>query len=175
MGGNLGLHCFTASARIWRSLASPPLPPFFFHPTTRHRQIDLAGNKLTGGIPDSIGNLTALSVLNLGSNALAGDIPAILGNGPLHEIILSDNNLTGSLPEVGQFQPLTTFEVANNLLEGSIPGSFGHLPLLATLNIQGNSISGPRGAWRLFRGVGVCGRGGVGLLSLLLLWTLEVL
>ena len=42
--------------------------------------MNLAGNKLTGGIPDSIGIILArLKLLNLSSNALTGSIPTQLG------------------------------------------------------------------------------------------------
>lgn len=42
----------------------------------RVRQLNLGENNLEGFIPPEIGNLTGLSILNLGNNLLDGPIPA---------------------------------------------------------------------------------------------------
>jgi hypothetical protein len=59
--------------------------------------LDLRGNELSGTIPDVIGGLTALTSLSLGSNELSGTIPdAIGGLTALTELGLNSNKLTGA-------------------------------------------------------------------------------
>jgi len=61
--------------------------------------IDLSVNKLTGSIPDSLGNLSNLVYLNLASNQLSGSIPESIGNlSNLNNLFLSSNQLSGSIP-----------------------------------------------------------------------------
>lgn len=40
----------------------------------------LAGNRITGTIPEEFGNLSSLTSLDLEDNLLVGEVPASLGN-----------------------------------------------------------------------------------------------
>lgn len=53
---------------------------FFFVFFLRGRKLYLAGNKLVGPIPDSLGNISTLSDLSLAGNELSGPIPNSFGN-----------------------------------------------------------------------------------------------
>ncbi|KAL4352683.1 hypothetical protein GQ457_06G005710 [Hibiscus cannabinus] len=90
---------------------------------TLFTSIDFSCNKFEGPIPEVIGELKALCVLNLSHNALTGKIPPSLGNlTQLESLDLSNNNLTGSIPQ--QLVNLNFLAVLNfsyNQLEGSIP------------------------------------------------------
>jgi hypothetical protein len=56
----------------------------------------LQGNKLTGSIPLSFGNLRNLQVLNLGNNQLTGTLPSTMSNmKALRSLSLGGNRLTG--------------------------------------------------------------------------------
>ncbi|XP_075636607.1 uncharacterized protein LOC142608824 [Castanea sativa] len=61
--------------------------------------IDISANKLEGPIPETIGELKSLYVLNLSHNALMGKIPLSLGNlSQLESLDLSSNKITGEIP-----------------------------------------------------------------------------
>ncbi|KAF8364631.1 hypothetical protein HHK36_033397 [Tetracentron sinense] len=85
--------------------------------------IDFSNNRFQGKIPDSIGNLKSLLVLNLSSNCLTGHIPSSLENlKELESLDLSQNKLSGEIPQ--QLTSLTFLEVMNlsrNHLTGRIP------------------------------------------------------
>ncbi len=134
---------------------------------TRVTQIDLSDNSLSGIIPSSIGNLTALEVLNFAHNSITGSIPSSIGNltnlnilkipdnllsggiptsiGNLNGVkylLLNGNNLSGSIPaSIGSIQSLVDLEMHHNLLNDSIPSSIGNLPNLAYLNLYNNQLS----------------------------------
>ena len=71
------------------------------------------GNRLTGTIPESLGDLKVLKRLSLADNALNGTLPALLGNATLLEYVsLNYNNFSGTVPRsfmqwesLGEFLP----------------------------------------------------------------------
>ncbi|KAM3737772.1 hypothetical protein ACB098_09G081600 [Castanea mollissima] len=85
--------------------------------------IDISNNSLYGPIPEEIGKLKSLIVLNFSHNALTGHIPPSMGNLTMLESLdLSSNKLTGEIPV--QLTDLTFLEVLNlsfNQLVGPIP------------------------------------------------------
>ncbi|KAF2284787.1 hypothetical protein GH714_030394 [Hevea brasiliensis] len=85
--------------------------------------IDFSYNKFEGEIPDIIGNLQQLYLLNLSNNLLNGHIPSSLANlTELECLDLSRNMLSGKLPpELSKLTFLSSFDVSYNQLEGSIP------------------------------------------------------
>ncbi len=105
--------------------------------------LNLSGNLLTGSILSELGNLTALRFLNLSSNLLTGSIPQELGNlVNLRELYLSSNDLTGSIPsELGNLTALENLELANNQLTGSIPTELGNLTALTRLDLDENQFT----------------------------------
>ncbi|KAF8054888.1 hypothetical protein N665_1309s0007 [Sinapis alba] len=67
--------------------------------------LNLSRNALTGHIPSSLANLTALESLDLSQNKLTGEIPPKLGDlSSLGWINVSHNQLVGSIPQGTQFQ-----------------------------------------------------------------------
>ncbi|XP_019182382.1 PREDICTED: receptor-like protein 12 [Ipomoea nil] len=85
--------------------------------------IDFSSNQFEGSIPESVGELKQLYLLNISHNALTGDIPPSLENlKALEALDLSFNNLAGNIPE--QLDSLTFLEILNlsyNHLVGRIP------------------------------------------------------
>ncbi|XP_058217188.1 receptor-like protein 9DC3 [Rhododendron vialii] len=85
--------------------------------------IDFSYNNFKGEIPNGIGKLQGLRLLNLSRNGLSGHLPSLLGNITMLESLdLSSNQFTGEIP--GEFTSLTFLAVLNlseNHLVGLIP------------------------------------------------------
>ncbi|KAI3958604.1 hypothetical protein MKW92_050591 [Papaver armeniacum] len=92
---------------------------------TYNSGIDLSSNKLEGKIPEEIGLLKGLSMLNLSHNHLSGNIPL----------------------SVGSMNGLESLDLSFNKLSGPIPVSLSSMDFLGLLNLSYNNLSGliPRG------------------------------
>ena len=109
-------------------------------------EIHLFDNDLQGTIPAELGELTALTYLELSRNALTGTIPFQLGQQltSLTKLSLSENQLTGSIPStIGDLAPaLNTLYLWSNRLTGTIPPQLGLLTGLTGLSLQSNQLTG---------------------------------
>ena len=85
--------------------------------------LDFSSNRFAGDIPESIGNIKVLHLLNLSNNILIGHIPPTLGNlADLESLDLSQNKLVGEIPQqLTQLTFLESFNVSYNDLVGPIP------------------------------------------------------
>ena len=99
---------------------------------------------LGGTIPTSMGSLTKLEKLMLGTNQFMGTIPTSLGNlTALTTLYLSDNQLTGNIPvELGKLTQLQTLYLSGNQLTGTIPEQLGKLTQIKRLGVDNNQLSG---------------------------------
>ncbi|KAG2331226.1 hypothetical protein Bca52824_002406 [Brassica carinata] len=90
---------------------------------TVYTAIDFSGNRIHGKVPESIGLLKELHVLNLSRNAFTGHIPPSLANlTALESLDLSQNKLSGEIPpKLGDLSSLAWINVSHNQLQGSIP------------------------------------------------------
>ncbi|KAF8049633.1 hypothetical protein N665_2164s0009 [Sinapis alba] len=90
---------------------------------TVYTAIDFSGNRIYGQVPESIGLLKELHVLNLSRNAFTGHIPPSLANvTALESLDLSQNKLSGEIPpKLGDLSSLAWINVSHNQLQGSIP------------------------------------------------------
>ncbi|KAL0419350.1 UNVERIFIED_CONTAM: Receptor-like protein 34 [Sesamum radiatum] len=102
--------------------------------------IDFSCNNFQGEIPDAIGDLSSLCVLNLSHNTFAGIIAKSLGNlRQLESLDLSTNQLRGELPkELTRLTFLGALNLSNNKLIGPIP-SGPQLQTFSTNSFQGNT------------------------------------
>lgn len=98
---------------------------------------------LSGEIHESIGNLKKLNVFDIHSSNLTGEIPNSIGNlTALTEFIVSRNNLSGEIPEsIGNMTALTDFDVSRNNLSGEIPSTIEKLTNLTDLRFSYNHFS----------------------------------
>uniref|UniRef100_A0A2N9HFU7 non-specific serine/threonine protein kinase n=1 Tax=Fagus sylvatica TaxID=28930 RepID=A0A2N9HFU7_FAGSY len=90
--------------------------------------LQLLGNSLSGPIPASIGKMSALANLRLEQNQLSGPIPTTFGNlTKLQSIVLLQNNLSGSIPaSIGKM----------------IPPELGEATKLGVLDFSSNHLTG---------------------------------
>ena len=106
--------------------------------------MDLSSNKFDGEIPNIVGNLKALNMLNLSNNVLSGSIPSSLANlSNLESLDLSQNMLSGEIPpQLVDLTFLSFLSVSHNHLVGPIPQG------KQFLTFENNSFDG---------NVGLCG------------------
>ena len=92
----------------------------------------MAANDVYGSIPSCIfSTMPELGVLHASSNSLSGSIT--IGNGTvlpvfLHEVILSSNDLTGTIPDGIWSSNITFLDLSLNRLQGTLPGGNTLLP-----------------------------------------------
>ncbi|KAM7477816.1 hypothetical protein LguiA_026029 [Lonicera macranthoides] len=96
-------------------------------------------NNFDGNIPETIGELKSLYVLNLSHNAFIGSIPSSLGNmKQLGSLDLSVNKLIGKIPqELASITFLSALNLSYNKLTGKIP-SGNQFTTFAETSFEGN-------------------------------------
>ncbi|KAL4311629.1 hypothetical protein GQ457_01G049450 [Hibiscus cannabinus] len=83
--------------------------------------MDLSNNRFSGRIPEEVGQLIYLQMLNF-----------------------SHNNFTGPIPEsFGNLVALESLDLSSNELSGRIPSQMPKLTFLEVLNLSGNNLVGP--------------------------------
>ena len=135
-------------------------------------EIDLSNMGLTGTIPESIGDLTYLTSLDLSGNnltsavvsgaprtaeeagssmapTLATAIPTTIGNlTKLIELKLGANQFSGELPStLGNLKLLKVLWLYDNKLSGDLPLWIGNLQALEELDIAYNNFTGDFAKW----------------------------
>nr|GMD52817.1 probable LRR receptor-like serine/threonine-protein kinase At3g47570 [Ipomoea batatas] len=109
------------------------------------QELALGGNRLTGGIPPTIGNLSSLRKLGLVGNHLKGRIPhEITRCWYLNFLSLGGNNFTGTLsPSFFNITSMQAFSVSRNSLQGTIPSYIADtMPNLVAFYIAANKFHG---------------------------------
>ncbi|KAL1809786.1 hypothetical protein ACET3Z_026776 [Daucus carota] len=120
------------------------------------KELELAGMGLGGILPGSVGQLSVkLNYMLLGENQIAGSIPLALGNlSALTTLNLSNNLLNGTLPsELSQLRSLEQLILSNNYLTGEIPSTLGLYSKLGLLDLSWNKFFGaiPEGLGNLLQ------------------------
>jgi len=106
-------------------------------------RIYLKGAGLSGEIPDSFNELSALRKLTLSENDLTGAIPDLSDLDLLTHLVLNDNMLSGSVPmSLGDMAELDYLYLHRNDLSGSIPAELGDAMRLRRIWLHGNDLSG---------------------------------
>lgn len=113
---------------------------------------DISRNAISGPLPQSLANLSALQQFNAANNLFRGTLPdawAAMRN--LRSVVLSSNLLTGTLPATWGDMLLQYLVLDNNDLMGWLPQTWGSMSFLRVLSL------GRRwgGWWRVVEG-GLC-------------------
>ncbi|KAK5795167.1 putative receptor-like protein kinase At3g47110 [Gossypium arboreum] len=110
------------------------------------RLVNLSDNSLQGTIPREFGYLKQLRLLDLSNNDLHGNIPIELNNcSSIQNINLILNRITGKIPfGSGDYhmKNLTILTLAANYLSGGIPSSLANLSSLDFLGLSRNQLEG---------------------------------
>ncbi|KAK4267565.1 hypothetical protein QN277_024330 [Acacia crassicarpa] len=110
---------------------------------TRLRVLDLHNNHLNGSIPLSLNRITGLRSLDLSGNKLTGPIPGLTFPS-LNILDLGQNLLTGPIPStLGACLPLIKLDLSRNHLNGMIPEKINGLKSLMLMDLSYNNLSGP--------------------------------
>ncbi|MBK6266446.1 T9SS type A sorting domain-containing protein [Marivirga sp. S37H4] len=115
-----------------------------FDAAGRVNYLDLNNNNLTGTLPTSLADLSAIEQLYFYVNPnLSGDLFAILTNYPnLQRVSAHDCAFTGTiLPEIFQ-DSLRELRLFNNQFSGSIPAEVANAPLMDQFNFSNNNLDG---------------------------------
>ena len=146
----------------------------------RVSEVWLKDEGLDGSVSAALGRLDMLTLLNLHTNSLSGEIPDLSGASMLEELYLPNNDLTGGIPAwLNGSTNLTNLWLWGNQLTGGIPDLSG-LTNLDMLKLANNDLSGEINAAYLPQNVSwlIIDRNGFsgdipdlsGLTSLELLW-----
>ncbi|XP_073289179.1 probable LRR receptor-like serine/threonine-protein kinase At1g06840 [Primulina huaijiensis] len=113
--------------------------------------LQLDNNNFAGSvIPDSYSNMTKLRKLSLRNCSLQGTIPDLTAMRNLLYLDLSINKLTGEIPSKRLSDGITTIILSKNELNGSISSNLSGFSNLQKLYLDHNSLSGslPTTIWK---------------------------
>uniref|UniRef100_A0A1J3K8E5 Receptor-like protein 12 n=1 Tax=Noccaea caerulescens TaxID=107243 RepID=A0A1J3K8E5_NOCCA len=106
--------------------------------------VDLSRNRFTGSIPGTL--VETVSTLNLGQNALSGNLPWNLSSsklGMISDLNLQENNISGEIPmAISQLYQLRSLNLRKNSLTGKIPAHVSNLTQLKVLHLSYNGFTG---------------------------------
>ncbi|XP_074282431.1 receptor-like protein 7 [Silene latifolia] len=108
------------------------------------RIIDLQGCSFSGSIPSSLGKIDQLEYVDLSLNTFSSQIPSFSSAKNLISLHLGSNILTGTLASTNwsRLSKLIDIDASVNLLQGSIPVVMFSLPCLQMMSLFQNRFSG---------------------------------
>ncbi|KAJ1276012.1 hypothetical protein BS78_05G181300 [Paspalum vaginatum] len=149
-----------------------PVASCWFWNLTSLRYLDLSWTNLYGQMPDALGGMVSLQVLDMSggdgsidmmtanmtnlrnleiidfsSRSIDGNIRELLAQcspNKLNELYLGCNNLSGVLPNwIGGWTSLLILDLSDNNIIGHVPSEIGLLNNLLTLTLRNNQFTGP--------------------------------
>ncbi|KAA8538341.1 hypothetical protein F0562_027836 [Nyssa sinensis] len=111
-------------------------------------ELDLSKCNFSGSLPASLSNLTQLTMLDLESNDFGGQIQSLSSLPQLTSLLLSANKFNQrTLPWIGKLEKLSELSLGDINLYGEIPVSLANLTQLTVLNLYSNHLSGQILSW----------------------------
>jgi Leucine-rich repeat (LRR) protein len=107
----------------------------------------LDGNKLQGGIPNSVGAMTSLTELIVWGNRMTGTLPAALNKCTSLTTLSASANalhgagLTGTIPDLSALTNLEALYIQENAVTGTLPASLGRLAGMKRMWINDNKVT----------------------------------
>ena len=144
-----GIECtstgYVTAISLVKMNLSGSLPASVFQNLRKITKIKLVGNKISGPFPD-LSSMPHLSVIELAMNKFTGTIPESIGDSrKLRRLLVQSNQLHGTLPSslCRLNQTLTGLDVSKNpLLFGEIPQCYGNLNLISTFRVESVGLIG---------------------------------
>ncbi|KAJ4962701.1 hypothetical protein NE237_022640 [Protea cynaroides] len=108
-------------------------------------EISMRNNSLKGNLPEKIGDLGFLQVLDLSHNQLSGAVPSVVFQHPsLQQLTLSHNQLSSIQDprDGGTTSELVALDLSSNELQGLLPAFMATMPKLSALSLEKNKFTG---------------------------------
>jgi hypothetical protein len=110
----------------------------------RLHTLHLSFNKISGPLPEGLGECRALQNLWVKGNKLTGRLPSSFALLPeLEYLALHANDLSGPLPEIWNTPKLRIVRGEDNRISGALPAALLRQPALEQLFLHNNALSGP--------------------------------
>jgi Leucine-rich repeat (LRR) protein len=102
--------------------------------------LDLHANQLPGSFPKAICNCSQLSLLDMSHNHLRSQIPDCLGKVPTLTVLNLQGNNFDSISSYAIASNLLSVKISDNKVEGKLPRSLANCSKLEVLDLGGNMI-----------------------------------
>uniref|UniRef100_M4CN72 non-specific serine/threonine protein kinase n=1 Tax=Brassica campestris TaxID=3711 RepID=M4CN72_BRACM len=108
------------------------------------KELLLSGNQLTGTLPQELGSLSNLLILQIDYNGISGDLPTSLANlKKLKHFHMNNNSITGQIPpEYSSLSDVLHFLMDNNKLTGYLPPELSQMASLKIIDLSSNKLTG---------------------------------
>ncbi|XP_015951388.1 LOW QUALITY PROTEIN: receptor-like kinase TMK3 [Arachis duranensis] len=119
--------------------------PLTLQGSTQLTNVSCMSCSMVGPIPEFLGSMVSLSVLQLSGNNLSGAIPASFKGIGLQILWLNNQGgggLDGTIDVFATMVSLTSLWLHGNNFKGTIPKNIGDLASLKDLNLNGNQLVG---------------------------------
>ncbi|CAM8992518.1 unnamed protein product [Rhodiola kirilowii] len=127
-----------------KNMFSGPISDSIGNFTSALQLFSVGNNHITGPIPDRIGELSGLSLVNFRGNMFIGTILTSIGKlTNLSKLYLDQNYLHGEIPSsIGNLTNLFHLDLSSNLLDGIIPIALGSCKGMQSIDISNNHLTG---------------------------------
>ncbi|XP_052301454.1 receptor-like protein 49 isoform X11 [Populus trichocarpa] len=109
--------------------------------------LDLHANQLPGSFPKAICNCSQLSLLDMSHNHLRSQIPDCLGKVPTLTVLNLQGNNFDSISSYAIASNLLSLKISDNKVEGKLPRSLANCSKLEVLDLGGNMIRDTFPVW----------------------------
>ncbi|EOY17844.1 Serine-threonine protein kinase, plant-type, putative [Theobroma cacao] len=119
------------------------LPPSIGNLSIQLSILHMGWNSISGNIPDEIGNLVGLNLLDMRRTVPTGTLQTSIGKlQNLERLLIGWNNFFGEIPSfIGNFSRLFDLQFYNNNFEGRIPLALRNCKNMQNLDIVENKLS----------------------------------